>query len=325
MHQCGHVLAAACAGLLLLSCAGDGHGPAAPLLLSRLQADAVDRDYAQGRSHYAAGRIDEALLSYRRALSADAGHVNARNGLAVLYAGQGDYGRAIALWLALTADETRSGREASFLFGNLGYAYLLAGDNDRALAALEKACLLDPGRARSWRHLGELLEKMGQGERAARMFRQAEALRLHDAGADYALVRASAAAPMPAGPDAGTSAPALAQEVARDEAPLRIEIRNGNGVNGMAAALARTVGGADLRVVRLGNEVNFMVDRSRIEYRAGLEAAARTLASRLGPLAVVQERHCKAADLCLILGRDLRDPAALRRYYLQQSKPALHS
>lgn len=190
-------------------------------------------------------------------------------------------------------------------------------DHERTLAALEEACLLDPARAQHWQRLGEALQKMGQGERAARMFRQAETLRRYDAGADYALVRA--AAPSIDAPPDNIARIELLQRgdglielrrvgsaTATFETPLRVEIRNGNGVRGMAASLARTVGGGRLCVVRLANETRFTVARSRIEYRAGLEPAAKALASSLGPFAVVEDGRCKAADLCVVLGRDLR-------------------
>jgi hypothetical protein len=213
-----------------------------------------------------------------------------------------------------------------------------------------------------------VLEKMGQHERAALMLRQAETLRRHDAGADYALARPGAAAatlegrralPRPSGaadvssawpdalartdvhetadgmvelrrvaamasqpPETIPAAVAIATAETASERPVRIEIRNGNGVRGMAAALARTVGSERLRVVRLANEKNFLVERSRIEYSASHEAAARTLALRLGPLILIEEDNCTAADLRLILGHDLTDPAALRRRYLKQLKLA---
>jgi hypothetical protein len=190
----------------------------------------------------------------------------------------------------------------------------------RTLAALEQGCLLDPARPQNWQGLGEMLEKMGQGDRAARMLRQAETLRRHDAGADYALLRAAAAGDAAAGAiahiellqrgDGLIELRRVGAAAMPSEAPLRVEIRNGNGVRGMAASLARKVGGGRLRVVRLANQTPFTVARSRIEYRAGLEPAAKALASRLGPFAVTEDGHCRAADLCLVLGRDLRDPAA---------------
>ncbi len=132
----------------------------------------ADGYYALGRKQHGARRDAEAQRAYQLALQLDPGHVNAGNGLAVLAAGQGDYPRAIALWQELTARGAPAPHSA-FLFGNLGYAYFLSGDKRRALAALEQACVLDPRNARSWEHLGAVLEQLGQGERAALVLAQA--------------------------------------------------------------------------------------------------------------------------------------------------------
>lgn len=382
-------LGAACAGALLLACAGTGTSPGpAAVAGAPLPASAVaDGYYARGRDDYAARRLDAALGAYRAALQIDPGHVNAGNGLAVLYAGQGDYGRAIALWQSLIDGARVPGPEAAFLLRNLGHAYLLSGHDGAALAALEKACLLDPLNAPAWRQLGALLEKMGQGERAALMVKQAQSLEEHDLKADYTLARDSGAIPaggptlaaallsgvppasgaaaagaqpaamarteitpagagvvqlrrvaaagatgtvgavgvaarMPAETPAPAAAPAAAP-VAVPSATLRLEILNGNGVAGMAATLARTLGGSPLQVVRLANEGNFQVALTRIEYQPEQEAAARALAARLGVAVVVGvQTDAHAADVRIVLGRDLTDPAILRRRYLKQLKVA---
>ncbi|MFM9433470.1 Tfp pilus assembly protein PilF [Janthinobacterium sp. CG_23.3] len=369
-------LAAACATVLLAACAGGGQAPAgapfAPAPVQSVQsAQLADGYYALGRKQHAARRDADAARAYQLALQFDPGHVNAGNALAVLAAAQGDYGRAIALWQDLTRAGAAAPRSA-FLFANLGYAYFLGGDNERALAALEQACVLDPSNARSWEHLGAVLAKIGQAERAALMLAQAASLRTHKAGDDYALLRrhgvggAPAAAPArqaeraDAGGDAlartelvasgdvlqlrrvaapaatAEAAPAppplahvapLAAVAARASgaprpAPLLLEIRNGNGVTGMAAALGRTLASEQLRVVRLGNDASFRVARSRVEYRPDMAAQARALAARLGPLVLLEQASCGAADLRVVLGRDLLDAAALQRRYGKAAKLA---
>ncbi|MEC5158925.1 MULTISPECIES: LytR C-terminal domain-containing protein [unclassified Janthinobacterium] len=357
-------LAAACATVLLAACAGGGQAPAgapfAPAPVQSVQsAQLADGYYALGRKQHAARRDADAARAYQLALQFDPGHVNAGNALAVLAAAQGDYGRAIALWQDLTRAGAAAPRSA-FLFANLGYAYFLGGDNERALAALEQACVLDPSNARSWEHLGAVLAKIGQAERAALMLAQAASLRTHKAGDDYALLRrhgvgaAPAAAPArqaeraDAGSDAlartelvasgdvlqlrRVAAPAVTAEAAPAPpplahgaprpAPLLLEIRNGNGVTGMAAALGRTLASEQLRVVRLGNDASFRVARSRVEYRPDMAAQARALAARLGPLVLLEQASCGAADLRVVLGRDLLDAAALQRRYGKAAKLA---
>lgn len=321
----------------------------APLALAPLSLQAADDYYVLGRNQYAARRPADALASYQHALRLAPGHVNARNGLAVLHAANGDYANAIALLRALTQESAPAG--SAFLFVNLGHAYFLSGDDERAITALEQACLLDPSHAGAWQQLGIVLEHAGQFERAARMRQQARSLQQHDHGADQALLATAppaafdpwpadmarteivqqggmyalrrAAAPAATAANVTTTAAPSAAPMEKPVAPaappniLRVEIRNGNGVPGMAAALARTLAPQRLQVVRLANEKTFDVARSRVDYGPGQQSAARALASRLG--AAAPDVHaCETADLCIILGRDLTDIAALQHHYQKQ-------
>lgn len=348
-------LTAACAGAMLFACAspGDRAGMEAPHA-------SADASYAAGRQAQLAGRTADARKAYEAALAANAGHVNARNGLATLYAEQGDYAHAIPIWQALTGQVTlESGPATAYLFGNMGYAYFLSGDYANAQAALEKACLLDPLNYRSWQHLGDTLYKRGEMDRARQMYRQAMALREHDFRADY--VTASSAPPAgaidnavkaepqpdpqwasseirvrkdgmlelyslpparPARSDTMKSHPAApaapvalkadapaAVSVAPPAAPAStvamLEIRNGNGVTGMAKALSGQIGDPALKVVRLTNEKGFNVRRTRIEYHGPFRASAQRLAERIGNVSVVEVKNCKPSDMRLVLGRDI--------------------
>jgi hypothetical protein len=343
-------LCAACASTLLFACADLGGG-----------GRAADDTYVAARRDHLAGRLDQAEAGYRAALAANRAHVNARNGLATLYADKGDYARAIPIWQALTTNANGgAGSGSAFLFNNLGYAYLLAGEYDKAVAALEKACLLDPLDHRAWLHLGHALYKLGQDARARQMFSQANALQQHDLRSDYA-VAAGAALPaaatavrtpprpeddwgahdvvvgsdgilelrrVPAPPAAATQATMAAPiaPMATPPAPVVVvpglapvsapaprsvpavallEIRNGNGVTGMARALAQQMDDPELKVVRLSNEKRFNVRQTRVEYRGRSRAAAVRLAQRVGGARAVQVESLKAADLRLVIGRDL--------------------
>jgi hypothetical protein len=99
--------------------------------------------------------------------------------------------------------------------------------------------------------------------------------------------------------------------------PVRLEISNGNGVTGMAAALARTMRGDDVKVVRLTNVRPFVVPVSRVEYRADQQVAARALATRLGMTVAASGEAQQRGDVRIVLGRDLLSPALLRQRYLK--------
>lgn len=178
-------LSVLCGGALLLACSTPPAGGD-----TRAAAPSADDSYQRGRSLHLERRHDEAIAAYQQALLLDAGHVNAGNGLAIAYAERREFARAIPIWRALTQGATMSsGPATAFLFGNLGHAYLLNGELEEAVVALEKACLLDPLNERAWQHLGQALQGLGQEERAQQMLRQASALREHDLRADYALVK----------------------------------------------------------------------------------------------------------------------------------------
>jgi tetratricopeptide (TPR) repeat protein len=187
-----HTLPLLCSGALLLACSSPPVRQAAALAA----VASADEHYLRGRNLHLARRYDEAIAAYQAALQTDGAHVNARNGLATAYAEQRDFDKAIPIWLELTRGASMSsGSATAFLFGNLGHAYFLNGQYDAALAALEKACLLDPLNHRTWRGLGETLQQLGQDERAAQMLRQASALRDHDFHADYAAAEGGARLP----------------------------------------------------------------------------------------------------------------------------------
>lgn len=339
-------LALLCAGASLLACA-----PIGGRATFNAAVPAADDAYLTGRNHHLARRYDEARATYEVALQAAPGHVNARNGLATLYAEQREFGAAIALWSALTESLTlASGPGKAYLFSNLGHAYFLSGDYGRALVSLEKACLLDPLAHRSWQLLGETLRKLGQEERAQQMLRQADALRAHDVRADYAAAGGQTAVPaidralkapvreeagwsqvqLHVGPDGmlelrrgsaplspSTPAPAPAAPGAGGAALALVEVRNGNGVPGMARMLARQVGSGGLKVARLSNQPGFGVRHTRIEFEAAFRAAAERLAGRFGGAQLQEVASCAPANLRVVIGRDVA-----RRGFVLQPAPA---
>ena len=248
----------------------------------------------------------------------------ARNGQAVLQAQRGEVRQAIAIWEALLAGGALRAPRHAYLFRNLGHAYMLAGRDADAVTVLEQACLLDPRNALAWQQLAQVLARLGQHERAARVQEQAQSLQARE----VPRVQAEAIPmPAPVAPvmdriditqSAGMARLRRVVAASPPDAPrLRLEILNGNGKPGMAAALARTLAGGDLQVVRTGNASSFRVARTRVEYRPAQRQAARQLARQLGNNVEAVAADCPASELRLILGRDI-DPAVLHRYYVLQ-------
>jgi hypothetical protein len=328
-----------CSGVLLLGCTNSLVRQDAPVAA----VSAANENYLRGRNLHLARRYDEAIAAYEVALKADATNVNARNGLAIVYAEQRDFARAIPIWRELTRGATMgSGQGTAFLFSNLGYAYFLSGNYDEASAALEKACLLDPLNHRSWQYLGETLQKLGQEERAQQMLRQASALRDHDFHTDYAaagggarmpaIEQAVRSAPAAARPDqewgfvevvtksngllelrrVPPASPAVRKEPAKavadkpqQAAVAALEISNGNGREGLARLMSRQLHDADLKVVRLTNEKGFAVRLTRVEYQPAFRGVAERLAGRFGAAKPVEVNMTGRASLRLVIGHDL--------------------
>jgi tetratricopeptide (TPR) repeat protein len=332
-----HTLPLLCSGALLVACSSLPWRQEA----AKMAAASADDDYLRGRNLHLAHRYEEAIAAYQQALQTDGVHVNARNGLAIAYAEQRDFAKAIPIWRELTRGATlASGTSTAFLFGNLGHAYFLNGQYDDALISLEKACLLDPLNHRTWQHLGETLQQLGQDERAKQMLRQASALREHDFRADYAAA------------DGGAKLPAIEQAVKTRERPdqdwafvevvskpngmlelrrvasarsappaapvppmppkpdknlpvVALEISNGNGRQGLARLMSRQLRDTDVKVVRLTNEKGFAVRQTRIEYQPAFRNVAERLAERFGAGKPVEVNMTGRANMRLVIGRDL--------------------
>ena len=257
-----------------------------------------------------------------------------RNGQAVLHAQRGEAGQSIAIWEALLAAGGLRQPRHAYVLRNLGHAYALAGRDLDALPVLEQACLLDPLHALAWQRLSQVLARLGQHERAARMLAQAHSLQAHDMQRDQALLRAQAVtvpAPVPVSASVSALVPpamerieitqsagiARLQRVPATTLRPRLEILNGNGMPGVAAAMARSLAAGALQIVRTRNAASFQVARTRVEYRPAQEQLARRLARQLGPGVEAVAFDCPASEVRLILGRDL-DPAILHRYYVRQ-------
>jgi tetratricopeptide (TPR) repeat protein len=330
------------AGVMLLACSHPLLRQESGAMAAQASAEADDA-YLRGRNLHLARRYDEAIAAYQGALRIDPSHVNARNGLAIVYAEQRDFAKAEPIWRELTKGATTSsGPATAYLFSNLGYAYFLDGQYDQAAVALEKACLLNPLNDRAWQYLGETLQKLGQEERAQQMLRQASALREHDLRADYATTGMPATSPalaqalttprasgdwafveitgkpggvlelrrVPSSPSSAakpTAEPAGAS-AAKPGAPAiaTLEISNGNGRQGFARQLSRQLRDPGVKLVRIANEKRFAVRQTRIEYRPPFRGVAERLAQHLGGGAPVEVTEgANRVDVRLVIGHDL--------------------
>lgn len=212
---------------------------------------------------------------------------------------QGRYTEAIAL-LEARAEAER--QPSAALLADLGYAYYLDGRLLPAQAALERACLQEPGNALAWERLAALLEATGESGRALEAMRHARILReLAGSGAPAAAVAPVAAGELwpadmarvevrqvSAGLVELARVPAPAAAATQVAAPaaggLRLEVSNGNGVRGMAASVARRLRAQGMQVARLSNTLPFNVLETRVEVRGqGVPRVRLVLGKDLAP------------------------------------------
>ncbi len=105
--------------------------------------------YLLGRYHQGKADFSRAIAAYENALAAKPDYVEVLNGLGVIYSILGQH--ELSLQHLYKAIEISS-RE-TYLYNNLGYAYLIQGNETKATKALEKALLLDPENRRARHNL----------------------------------------------------------------------------------------------------------------------------------------------------------------------------
>ena len=204
----------------------------------------------------------------------------------------GRYEEAIAL-----LEERARRSPGAALLGDLGYAYYLGGHLEEARAALERACLMAPSSAVAWERLAALLETTGDSGRALEAMRHARLLReraesrprdggggeprsaLWPEGMAHVEVRQVGAGLVEVTrverPARVPRAAGVAPSASPTPSPTRLEVSNGNGIRGMAAAVAQRLRSEGMQVVRLTNTIPFNVEETRVEIRGSGEPQLR--------------------------------------------------
>ena len=303
--------------------------PAVPAAPAPVSAEAA---YREALKYHAALRYDAAIVAYKAALQLDPAHVPSRNGLGILLSSLGRHDEAVRELEAAVAVAPHQ----AHLRNNLGYAHLLRGAHAQAVRELEEAARLDPANPRAEENLriarsqlpasGKLpapapasgthasppaIEKPGPAQPAtsALILVSPQVYELRERAVTSARPTTSAAglASKPA-PIAASLAPAAQKNV-------RLEVSNGNGLNGYARRVAAALNELGWNTARLINHPPYQQRVTELQYREGYAAEASRLAASLRPgvLIVRNDALPAQADVRLVLGRDLWTPAALVR------------
>jgi tetratricopeptide (TPR) repeat protein len=179
--------------------------------------------------------------------------------------------------------------ESTLTLNNIGYSYFLQGSREESARYLELALIHDANEDANQDAVRENLRRT---------------LELQTPDEEPDLVVASAGAQL--------SPPALADSTQRNDiealASFRIEVSNGNGVNGMAALVRAYLQQEGGNVVRLTNADNFAYASSTVYYRPGFRHAADALVARLprNSVAVAESNALvDRVDVLLLIGKDL--------------------
>lgn len=270
-------------------------------------------------------RWPEALQAWQKAVQAAPDDADVHNALGQAQAAAGDHVAAVAA--LQRAVSLAPGRAA--LHNNLGYALMQAGQPTLARTALLQALSLQPDHTRAQANLRRLdaapagpapaQTASASGPASPPAMTQPPAPET-TAETDPKPASAAASPPGVADQQAQAQAQAKAQALAPEPegrphgGPLRrVEIANGNGVEGMAACVAerlRALGAADS--ARLRNALPYNTATTVVRYRAGHDQAAQALARQLqrtgsGDVpAVAGVDRADSLDVRVVLGHDLR-------------------
>ena len=121
-----------------------------PVLRIQHSADQAATTYAQlGKYHLERGDLNLAITAYTYAISLDKQQLDSRNGLATIYARQGNLDDAKSILLQLVTEFPA----VAYPYNNLGYVYYLQGDYAQAIATLQRAIAIDADNARAQNNL----------------------------------------------------------------------------------------------------------------------------------------------------------------------------
>ena len=296
--------------------------PAVQPVLSVHDVVTAEGMYRLGRYYEGQARFELAINAYREAIRRDPLMVEAYTALGTSLAAQQRYEDAIRQFQAAIV----LAPNAAYLHNNLGYAYFLSGQTEQAIKALEEAQRLDPGHARSAENLRVAQAKLGNTvpqtvsspittpalqsitlpgpssgglvEVAPQVFE----LRTSPKPRHFEKIEAVPLPPLPEPQPRATSAPSF-----------KLEVSNGNGVQGLARRVAGRLVDAGVRTARLTNQRPFNQPTTEVQYREGYAAAAVALASKLQHPVQVKPKHDLAShiDVRLVLGKDTLSDVAL--------------
>ncbi|MGV3591107.1 MAG: LytR C-terminal domain-containing protein [Gammaproteobacteria bacterium] len=300
-------------------------GPVASNIETRLRTPS---DLDQAREAFVRGNYGIAIRHLELALAQHPASIAALNGLGASYDRLGRHDVALRYYFRALS----LAPESPLTLNNLGLSYVLQERGPEALRYLELALAHDPNNVAARANYSRALALPAQVAQP----QPAKAFAATTVTGTTVVPMEPPAAPLPPGQVPAETPLAPAQTIRNDTAvaevrytqinapaqaiadpmtsehelpvSVRIEVSNGNGINGMAARVRTSLQTRGANVVRLTNADSFTYASTRVYYRAGFRAAADALAARLPGMRVdLQESDALAdwVDVRLLIGRDM--------------------
>lgn len=288
--------------------------------------------YLLGRYHQ--GKVDypRAIAAYEKALAAKPDYVEALNGLGVIYSILGQH----ELSLQHLHKAIQISSRDTYLYNNLGYAYLVHGNEAEAAKALEKALLLDPENKRARHNLLIAHERIALAaktelpnlaqtdstspetssialETTQADFNKLDDIQLHSQDSISQLDLTQPQAPVYKMTENDAPSPVISEATLQPEAArlsgnkdIQIEVSNGNGISGMAKQVSGFFQQYGFAKARLTNHRSFTQNQTEIYYRPNSYQEAHQINQMLPKQARLIESMELRHDIQvkILLGRD---------------------
>ncbi|MCX7187347.1 MAG: tetratricopeptide repeat protein [Methylophilales bacterium] len=318
-----------------------------PIAITKNSSNNPNTLYQMGRYYQGRDKFDLAIDAYLKALNIDATFVEASNGLGVIYAQQRQFDKAIETLKSAVAKAPN----ASHILNNLGYTYYLKGSLSDAIATFTQVLNIDPtnqhainnlaiANANSEIEVSKLAladNKIAHADRGIHDILFREVPILDKKIAPNSPVLASRMMLVQIEPNVfELSKPSieLKPEIKKIESQSRvlgtsnpkIEVANGNGINGMAGKVGLYLIDKGFKKYRITNQKPFQTTVTQIQYRTGyLEAAQKLTVSLQAPTELIEKNDLRAdISLRLLLGKDLSSRIAFFDAFHVSSQLALN-
>ena len=257
-----------------------------------------------GYSYLLQGKFDLAIENFKRALDLNRGNELYRNNLGLAYAKRGQYSDAFA-------EFKQTGVEAKAHY-NIAQLYYQQGLYREAEAHFEQASSLkasDPEIAKGLKAAVNLAGIVANSEKGPAS-PSLSGIRARE-GAEEKAVRIPEAEKLQLYDQAKALEFADLEIAGMQEGPMpkiKIEVSNGNGVNGMARRVGTYLDGKGFALIYLCNASHFRHEETRIYYATGYLREAILLAEKLPGrqhLEEVAEIRKGNAKISILIGKDL--------------------